>query len=287
MSKTLNCTSSTTLYKSLSDIFGTDKETIERYVIENFRGEKNLWGKGEVNLKKFFKYLDHCGIKDSKSKIFNIDDIVIAHVSSRISIHENGYKELKNLYDLLSSTNSLTSFFKKYEIEFFESGDKIEIFYKGARLIIESFFKNHGDGAARRIKMRLQGNSVYNSDYCINGFLFGGEIYENGNIRHLMVAPEIVQDIAKILSIPHMEIEWREKAERIIIGFKVGIKDIIFDENVRQNNKQKKSRLMREILIYLAANHKGNWEQTENIIIRLKEKKSIPNEDFEYVKVID
>ncbi len=138
------------------------------------------------------------------------------------------------------------------------------------------FYDQKEGPAARMINRRLEGNKLFSPDKCVNGFLFNGDIYENGNVRHIRYYPEILENILRVVGKGAAVTEWVQRAQPFIVVFKTRIENIVFDGISNLNTKQKIFRILRYCLYYLSKKNLDDWSQHDNPIIRLKDCLQVP-----------
>lgn len=149
-----------------------------------------------------------------------IDYVTIYHFAKRLeSSDELEGMGLQNLHEILLGKNKLIDFLDEYGINFIERNGHIVCLYNGVEL----------DFSHTRER--------FNEDTCINGYLFGGNIYDEGEIRHLKNGPEFIQDIENVInkqifngdSSLNLRSEYRRRSKGFIFKIKVPINELTFD----------------------------------------------------------
>lgn len=280
--RVLNTMSKENLLESMSKLLNCSETSIEvfAYDLRNINRNTNV---DDINLNNFFNFV---GIDVSNRnrlfKLVRFDSIIVSHLTSRIENVEFCKEPLLNLFDALSSETQLSKFFKFEGFKFIKKGKKLITIYNGQEIDWEKL-RDYGDinSNIAMIKRRLLGGR-YDADRCVNGFLFNDYIWEDGNVKHIIKCPEIMQDICYVLGRQDIVKKWIEKAKTHVICFKAKIRDIVIDN--RTNYRTEKSKVYyfyRQALYYIAMKKWGFWDpRFHNPIIRLKDNLNVSAENI-------
>jgi hypothetical protein len=74
-------------------------------------------------------------------------------------------------------------------LEFKEANGKLQTYYKGILVNWEEYCRGINEPSARMIMRRFEGGKIVGMDKCVNGFLFGGDVHEHSDVRHLVYGP--------------------------------------------------------------------------------------------------
>ncbi|OHR72176.1 hypothetical protein HMPREF3291_22515 [Bacillus sp. HMSC76G11] len=232
----------------------------------------------EIDINEFFKFLSNLAKEKIEPK-FDITHVTVSHLSPRLSLQSITQEPLYNLSNALTKNTELSRFLKKAGLVFTIEKNIVKVTHNDKRID----WKEYDCPTAQMIINRLEGNRVWTtSDNCINGFLFNGKIYENGNVGHIFRNPEIMENILRVLGKLNVISEYSQKSKPYLINFKVPISDIVFDENGnhRLNNKQKNFLLLRYCLYYLSLNKFNDWSENNNPIIRLRDNLNVDSSNI-------
>lgn len=258
-----------TIYKSLAHLLGIPDIEILSYALERTlaydldskctyydeRGHFFDWVKGRVQN------------EDSLS----IKNITIFHFARRLEAIEDLEKmPLHNLREIVNSENKLTNFLKEHDITFVSNNGYISCFYKDIKL----------DFSSKRNRL--------NEDSCINGYFFGGKIYNEGDIRVLRICPEFIQDIEQVVKEQVLEEDsqfdlsynYQQRSKAFIFKIKVPINALIFDGCGFENEcdiKYNTVEVYNNIGSYLINEVLGKG--VRNKVIRLKDDATVSIED--------
>lgn len=264
----LDTTSKNTVIKSLSKILNVRQEYIDYYIIRNMFKIKKGTVK-DIDLNEFFKFISKLA-KESIEPKFDLTYVTISHLSPRLSLQSIIQEPLYNLSNVLTNDTELSKYLRKVGLVFTNENKIIKVTHNDKKVD----WTKYDCPTAQMIINRLEGNRVWTiSDNCINGFLFNGKIYKNGNVGHIFRNPEIMENILRVLGKLDAISKFSKKSKPYIICFKVPVSDIVFDENGnhRLNNKQKNFLILRYCLYYLSLQKSYDWSENNNPIIRLKD----------------
>ena len=161
-------------------------------------------------------------------------------------------------------------------LTFYKEGDKLKTLFKGNPVDWRAFLNGGEYPTAQMVINRLEGNRFNSADKCVNGFLFGGDIHENGDVRHIRYLPEIVENMLRVLGEHQAISDLGKDVSPYIITFKNQIRNIIFDGSKKLNIRQTQYRIIRHCLHYLSNQYFGSWTEYDNPIIRLDDERSVP-----------
>jgi hypothetical protein len=280
LEKLLNTENINNIYDSLSEILEVSKESIRHYIVKNKFDIINS-DVNQIDLKKFFRFLQK---ENNREKVIPvINSITISHLTTRISEPTKVKSPLYNLFDTLLLDTDLSRFFQDYGIIFKEENNKVVVTCD--EKIIN--WDDYSEPVALMVKRRLEGNKVVVVDKCVNGFLFNGPIYKNGNVNHILYYPEILENILRIVK-KHYAVEvWVKKAVPYILTFKVNIKDVVFDSCDKLNNKQKTFRILKHCLIFLSEKLLNEWDEYHNPILRLRDNLNVESNKIINIRKVE
>ena len=284
MSKLLNTLNGDTIYDSLEVILGVPREFIENYVLEKVlslirsNSESNSLTAESINIDEFFNFLS----KYTKQPLMvDFDEITVSHLTSRITEDSIKSEPLYNLFNALLKETEIKRFlYENAGLSFWDEKGKIVVKCDGKIVNWKDYTDTYEGAAAQMVINRLEGYSSGEVDKCVNGFLFNGEIYKNGDVEHLLRFPEILENMLRLLGKSNIANMWAGKSDSYIITFKTNINNIFFDGHHRLNNKQKRYRILKHCLFFLINNMLGDWDEDDNPIIRLKDNLDVPYIDI-------
>lgn len=267
----LDTASEGALYNSLAEIFSAPRHLIEYAIIRNNLSLQSAGSAEEVNLKSIKKIIDDK--IDTESTIGDFDNVTISHLTTRSESSIENPKPIYNLHDSLLHDTELSFKLKESGIMFRKSKKGIDTYLDGSLIDWESMIpKSNEEPCIRMIMRRLQPNRYFpEADKCINGFLFGGDIWENSDVRHIIEMPEFAENILRVLGKRKAINEWRSKVKAYVITFQVPVSRIIFDGSNKLNRRQTQYCLLRHAFYYLSKIRQGDWDQWDNPIIRLED----------------
>ncbi len=277
-----------TIYNSISELLGIKKECLEYFITQygfKYITERKVENVNLVEFKRFFrkrKVLNYLNLE-------NLNEITISHLTTRTDdIEYIKEKPLYNLFEVLLKDTALRKFMIEKGVEFRSENAKIVTLFDGNIVDWSIYYNTTWGPTARMINNRLEGNSKRVVDKCINGFLFNGQIYKNTNVSHIKRMPEIAENILRVLRKNGAVQEWSKKSKPYVVIFQSKIEDIIFDENnkTKLNNKQKKYQIFKYCLYFLACAKYGDWSESDNPIIRLKNEISVSANNIVKVTLI-
>ncbi|NLI90368.1 MAG: hypothetical protein GX366_08220 [Epulopiscium sp.] len=263
---TKNCE---TIYKSLELILGIPDTEIYSYAkkkaLESDRYSKSVYSDEKEH------FLNWINSKVVNKEDLDIDNVTIFHYARRLETAEElKTMPLYNLKEIVNSENKITSFLKEYNIRFVSNDDDIKCFYKGVELDF------------------LNTRNRLNKDRCINGYLFGGEIYKETEISGIKFCPEFIQDIEKVIkeqilgidSKLDLQYDYQKRSKSFIFKVRVPIDELIFDRCRYGHEGEKKYNIV-EIYNNLGSCliNKMQNKRIRNRIIRLKDDATVKIDD--------
>ncbi|KIL38690.1 hypothetical protein SD70_24905 [Gordoniibacillus kamchatkensis] len=284
MESLLNGINQDTLYVSLENLFGVKKEIIEYYVVRHLFLLKDQHP-SNIDLPHFLNFLS-----DKTKQVVMIPDfesVAISHLTTRVT-GENLEKEpVYNLFDALTENTEMKYHLERVGLTFFKAGGKLRTLFRGNLVDWKSFLNGSEYPTAQMIINRFEGNRFSSADKCVNGFLFGGKIYENGNVRHILYLPEIVENMLRVLGEQKAINELTKVFKPYMISFAAPIGKIIFDGSKKLTVKQTRFRIIRYCLHYLSKQYCRSWSEHDNPIIRLIDDYSVQADQIISVQKID
>lgn len=272
METILNSINQKTLYASLENLLEVKKEVIEYYIIRHVLHLKDKHHK-DIDVSHFLNFLS----EKTKQIVLmpDFDSVAISHLTTRVDVRNLEEEPIYNLFDALTNNTELKHHLEQQGLTFFREGSKLRTLFRGNPVDWKSFSDGIESPTAQMIINRFEGNRFSPADKCVNGFLFGGKIYENGNVRHLIYLPEIVENMLRVLGEKKAISELNKIFKPYIISFAAPIEKIIFDGSKKLTAKQTRFRIIRHCLSYLSNQYCGSWSQHQNPIIRLIDDYSI------------
>ncbi len=270
----LYTTSPEDIIESISNICGCEEAVIKSY-LNHSRPFKNIFV-GDINLNQFFKAIGvtFTGNNELFERI-KIDSCIVSHLTTRISPPDES--DIYCLIKVLSKDTDISKFLASKGITFKETGPGLVVYYNNKIVDWNEFI----EPAAYRIKKRIRKRGEY-IDNCINGFLFNHLIWEDSNVEHIKVCPEIVSDICLTLNRYDILQEWSNISTSYTLGFLADVKDIIFDEHTQCKTLKSKIYLIyKYVIYYLVQVYHGEWNpRFNNPIIRLRDNHFIGRESI-------
>ncbi|MCP1309251.1 hypothetical protein [Paenibacillus tyrfis] len=271
----LNTSSPDALYDSLAKIFSAPRHMIEYAVIRNTAAFQRLSSAEEVDLKSIKKTIeDKTG---TETIMGDFDYATVTHLTTRSESSVRNPEPIYNLHDLLLRDTELSMKLRESGITFSKSKNGIDTYLNGELVDWETMIpRSNEEPCIRMVMRRLQPNRFFpEADKCINGFLFGGDIWENSDVRHIVVMPEFAENILRVLSKHKAINDWRATVKPYVITFQVPISGIVFDGSNKLNRRQTQLRLVRHAFYYLSKIRQDEWDQWYNPIIRLDDELSV------------
>lgn len=265
----LNTLNENTLYDSLSEIFSVPRIVIEGTIKDNFLHFIYCDSAEDIDLKLLIKSIEKGAAKPIK--IREIVNVTINHLTTRSESSLNNLEPLFSLHDALTIETELSMKFRALGITFKKSGHGIETFVNGKMIDWNSMIPRSSEGPCiLMILRRLKPSSTLpESDKCINGFLFGGDIWRINNVKHIRNMPEIAENILRVLGKRKEINEWVSSVKPYIFTFSVPVNKITFDDSQQINGQQTQLRLLQHSFFYLGKLFLDDWEQVSNPIILL------------------
>ncbi|MGF3103687.1 hypothetical protein [Rossellomorea sp. DUT-2] len=237
----LDCSSVETTLKSLSDLFGTNEETLVMFIDSNKDRISNidkLWKYNNIYIEDVLKYFNL-----RKDDILP-DKLFMFHLTSGIdesSFQQNGILNIESII----KNDIFSSFFA-------DSGISIQ-YEEGAPPLIHFMGKSFKD------EMLFH---RFNSDKCINGFLIKEDAENNSNVRHIRECPEFIWDISKIIHMPELIEKWKASAKPMKLSLLVNFEDI---------NYFNPSEYVLKAIEYVLFKKTGYWDPDKNFMVFLNE----------------
>jgi len=208
----------------------------------------------------------------------HIDEICMHHLSRRLNGYNHENEAVSNLHELLLAKSSISDFLNSFAINFSKENGLIRMFYRGSEVIVGS-----GAQASTRIKLRLGQFGKDTNDHCINGFAFADKFKDTGYFYNLSRGPEILTDIAEILSIPDLVETYVANSTYYLYTFLLPIKMPIMNNIGEATNLDKELLLLSECFVRLNTyfNQNGDeYDHPDDIVMRLVDDMSLEPEHF-------
>ena len=207
----LNTLGKNEMYKSVSEIVGTNVETVKRFVKENadeivdcHYDEHGIY---QMDLSQLLK----------ENELKQIDSVVVSHITPRENAKNIWDEGLLTLSHALTQETELSDYLKNIGFTFLFEKEQI-IMYKDNHIVdVKSENGNN-------LKMRLGGEKTYN-DYNINGYLFIDE-FEEDAIRGWLGSPEFLKSLANYYGKNSIADNYAEKCYNYYVSFEVPLNEI-------------------------------------------------------------
>ncbi len=171
-----------------------------------------------------------------------IDQILFYHLSRRLD-SEYECNSGSNLFDLLTTKNSVSNFLREHDVEFIPDEGRLELLYKGRKVS----FNDSMDSSIPYLKSRL-GHNHFRADYCFNGFMLKDLIYRNTYARALFGAPEFIESLGNFLNRTDLLNDYLEKSTYYCFEYKVPLHKVLFDEEEKPSDSSKPLYLINRVL---------------------------------------
>ena len=270
----LNTLEKNEMYKSVSEIVGTNVETVKRFVKENadeivdcHYDEHGIY---QMDLSQLLK----------ENELKQIDSLVVSHITPRENAKNIWDEGLLTLSHVLTQETELSDYLKNIGFTFLFEKEQI-IMYKDNHIVdVKSENGNN-------LKMRLGGEKTYN-DYNINGYLFIDE-FEEDAIRGWLGSPEFLKSLAIYYGKNSIADNYAEKCYNYYVSFEVPLNEIDLEGFSDEIDSMEKT----EILLRYAINALAYAEMRTkpflpmyNPIIYLKRNYDVPKEDIRKIWVL-
>ncbi len=193
-----------------------------------------------------------------------IDEILFFHLGRRLNDAENDHAG-RNLKELLITQNSFSDFLKRFEIEFKDEGNRLNMYYKKKLYAIDEHQAGH-------LLYRL-GYYDNGKDYCFNGFAFKDSICKNDYYRRLFGCPEIIGEIAACLNNQNIILEYMKESQYYCYEYCLPLDKVIFDGNNQDESIESKRLYLIKKVLYRILEYNGNdyndITDSDNPILRL------------------
>lgn len=210
----LNTLKKDEMYKSVSEIVGTNIETVKKFVREN-ADEIVGWHYDDRNI--CLMDLSHL-LKETEIK--QIDSLVMSHITPRENAKNIWNEGILTLSHALTQKTELSDYLKNIGFTFAFEKEQI-IMYKD-NYIVDVKSENENN-----LKMRLGGEKTYN-DYNINGYLFIDE-FDVDAIRGWLGSPEFLKSLATYYEKNSIADNYADMCENYYVSFEVPLNAIDLD----------------------------------------------------------
>ncbi|MHB8128947.1 MAG: hypothetical protein ACYDEX_08110 [Mobilitalea sp.] len=178
----------------------------------------------------------------SKLPNISIDHILFFHLTRRLNAEHSLYHG-NNLFDLLSTENTVSDFLKKYDVEFFPDEGHLNLWYMGKMISLENTEKEH----VPYLRWRL-GHNKGRIDFCFNGFAFYDLLYKNSYARELYSAPEFIRVLAAFLKRPEIISDFFTNSKYYCLEYCIPLDRVLFDNNDKLPIDEKRKYLLNQVL---------------------------------------
>lgn len=263
----LDTTSDLSIYESLANILAVREDDVRTFLLCNLQKYINYW-EYQIDLQPFYKEF-------SLGEEFALEGVTIHHVTTRLGEVKKETFNIDNLENLLLGQNTVTEFFKEYEIDF-KREQGISMYYKGKK---KDKYEGYADG---RLRNRLDNLN----DSCVNGFLFD-EWMDNSYIG-LTGMPEIFSDLLSSLDRRDIQSEYFKNMKCYMATIDISIDDFIFDNYTHLRSPSEKTRLILQYVIaYLCFKFSNDeYYPFNNTIIRLPDNKNVKSSEIRMLRQI-
>ena len=267
----LNTLKKDEMYKSVSEIVGTNIETVKKFVREN-ADEIVGWNYDDRNI--CLMDLSHL-LKGTEIK--QIDSLVMSHITPRENAKNIWNEGILTLSHALTQKTELSDYLKNIGFTFAFEKEQI-IMYKD-NYIVDVKSENENN-----LKMRLGGEKTYN-DYNINGYLFIDE-FDVDAIRGWLGSPEFLKSLATYYEKNSIADNYADMCENYYVSFEVPLNAIDLDgfsekiDSIEKTEMRRKPFLpMYNPIIYVKRNYDVSKEAIRKIwILHIQYPKCIPVE---------
>lgn len=206
-----------------------------------------------------------------------LEYIQMFHLSRRLE--GTNLKVNNNLQQLLIEESPLSDFFRKHKVTFKLSEGHIDMYYKGEVQLLDDEFRYDG-GNVSYMKSRL--GYFKNQDFCVNGFAFRSYLEKNQYYSCLSRCPELVDNIARLLSIQEMSTDYYNNSKYYCIEYLIPMSDVIFDMAYPPETVEEKTAefLQQAILRLYDEWKRSSFVCDDNLILRLSDDACIKPEWF-------
>lgn len=253
-----------------------DVSVDELYQYIDFAAEKAQKDQWTINTDIFFEELDTI-ISDLQPEV-EIDELLFFHLSRRLHGTENDVSG-RNLENLFTTSNALSDFLRKHQIEFVKGTQNIITFYKGREVDWEKCC----NGNSAYMKSRL-GYVKEREDFCFNGFAFKDLLYKNQYARILLDGPEIIGQLVECLGCKDVVGDYVQNSSYYCFEYKIPIDRVMFDSHDGYSRPQKQRYLvhciLERLLQYRGATSTRYMFDHDNPILRLDDYDTLPAEFF-------
>ena len=256
------------MYKSVSEIVGTDIEVVKKFIKENADNivdcnyDEN--GIEQLNIDELIQ-----------GKTLNqIDSLIVNHITPRENEKTIWDEGLLTLSYALTQKTALSDYLKKWGFTF--SFDQKQITMYKNDVIVEVKHK-----LGTNLDMRLGGEKTLN-DYNINGYLFVNE-FEEDAISGWLGSPEFLKSLSIYYSNHNIANDYCDKCQNYYVSFEVPIDKVDlegFSDDI--DSMRKTEILLRYVINALsyAAMERKPFLPMYNPIIFLKRDYNVPKENI-------
>lgn len=207
----LNTLEKNDMYKSVSEIVGTDIETVKKFVRENadeiVACHYNEDGIHQMDLSQLLK----------GKEIKQISSLTVNHITPRENVKAIWDEGLLTLSHALTQKTTLSDYLKNIGLTFMFEKGQIVMYKDKHRVDVKG---ENGNS----LKMRLGGEKTSN-DYNINGYLFVDE-FEEDAIRGWLGSPEFLKSLANYYGKYSIADNYADKCDNYYVSFEVPL-DVI------------------------------------------------------------
>lgn len=242
------------MFNSLDQIFATSKE--ELYEL--------FYKTNELSTEEMRKNYIYQFIEQRMSK-HRIKYLYFFHYGRRLNTSKESIEGI-NLFELLKTETSLSSFFKDYGITFQLNKQRLDIFYNEKLIPLNTSDTN----SALYLKHRL-GHNDEKIDYCFNGFMFKGQKSNITYVNNLSCGPELLRPLAEVLDNPSIIDNYIEKSTYYCFEYLVPIDKVIFDGTSQLSKEEKQNYLLYQVLgvLFNYVIYRNDIDDNDNPILRL------------------
>lgn len=212
---------------------------------------------------------------DIHQKDRRINNVLFYHLSRRLNAY-NEKEPVLNLFELLSTENSMSSFLKMHNIYFMKNDQSLDLYYAGEIMSLE----DTSEVDVAYLRWRLGHNSRI--DYCINGFLLKDRVYKNTYATSLYRAPEFIATLSRFLKKYDLINDYTSKSKYYCYEYSIPISKVMFDNYEELSDYEKEKYLLLQILLRLYNYYHSDprYLYDHDPVIRLNDIQNIENEFF-------
>lgn len=172
----------------------------------------------------------------------SIDQILFFHLTRRLNTDQDSFVGI-NLFDLLTTDNSMSKFLKEHDVGFSNKNGHLVLFHKGDFVSLDGT----NDDCLPYLRYRF-GYDEWPGDFCFNGFLLKDLLYRNTYARGLSFGPEFIDKLSEFLGQPDICTDFYENSTYYCLEYCVPIEIVLFDDDETLSCAEKQKYLLNQII---------------------------------------